>query len=342
MTKVFEMQKLLSDVVKGEWDYQYTREAMHVTADASDVEVKVGELYVKGTATKLTETKSATPAAWKCKLKGSWATALPEVYTIKIGGTWAADDTLVIGSTTYTAKAEPTVASNQFSAGGTPEVIVQDIKASGLTVTNFTVTYDGDTIVLTQSVPGTGSAPAATPTSSAGTATLANTQNYSAGTITIGSTTVTLVDGTPSSNQVKVGTPSELVARLVALALTYDGYAITGDGDSLVFTQATASSTQNAPTVTCDSAGGSVEITKSQDYAAAVSGNTDTVDCICLENRIIPAGESRDVLVLANGPAIIDIDQLEGVTDKAAMKARLAALRIKTTDDPPVTAFQQT
>ena len=76
-------------------------------------------------------------------------------------------------------------------------------------------------------------------------------------------------------------------------------------------------------------------------YAAAVSGNTSSVDCICLENRIIPAGESCKVLVLTNGPAIIDLDQLEGVTDKAAMKARLAALRIKTTDDPPVTAFQQ-
>lgn len=332
MTKVFTMKREISDVVKYECDYRYTRDKMTVAASGADVEIICGTPFVQSTGTPLTETKAATPAAWTAVLGGEFKVAVPEVYTIKIGGTWAADDTLVIGSTTFTAKANPDTSSDQFSAGGTGAVIVADIKAAGLAVTGFTITYEGDTITLTQTVAGTGSAPTVTPTSSAGTAVLTNTQNYhAADTLTIGSTTLTVVSGTPSTNQIAAGDAASVASSIVALDLTVTGYtlALGGDGVSIVFTQSSASDTETPPTFTTTSATGSIATTQTASYAAAVSGNTSSIDCIALENVLITDGSTYEVLVLKQGPAIVDIDQLEGVTDKAAMTAQLKTLGIK-------------
>ena len=344
MAKVYKMKREISDVVKFEVDYRYTRDRVKVTASGADVEVICGTPFVQATGTKLTETKAATPAAWTAKLSGEFKVAVPEVYTIKVGGQWAADDTLVIGSTTFTAKANPTVASNQFSANGSGAVIVADIKEAGLTVANYTISYDGDTIILTQSTPGTGDAPTCTPSSTAGTAVLTNVQNYrNADTFTVGSTTVTVVASDPSTNQVKAGSAAEVAEAIIALGLTVSGYtlALGSDGSSIVFTQASASDTETPPTFTTTSATGNIATNKTVAYAAAVSGNTSSIDCIALENVLIPDGTTYDLLVLKQGPAIVDIDQLEGVTDKEAMKARLASLYIKATDDGDI-YFQRT
>lgn len=342
MPKVFSKKPMISDVLKWESDFKYGRESMKVTAGATDVTVGVGECYVKSTGTKFTGASEAIPAAWNVTLGGDFtAAAIPEVYTIRIGGTWAANDTLEIGATTFTAKATPTTTStgNEFSAGGTGTVICEDLKACGLAVTGFTITYSGDTITLTQTVPGTGDSPTLTPTSTAGTATLANTQNYrAADSISWGGTSVAVVASGATGNQVNAGTLAQIASQLAALTLS--GFNVTANGNVLSCTQSTASSIETAPVVTVSSESGTVKIEKSQSYVAAA--DTD-FDCIVLENHVIPAGATYEVLVLARGPATVDIDRISaGSNTKEATAARLAELNIKAVFEPDFVHYQTT
>ena len=344
MGKIFRKDLMISDVVKWENNPQYTRGEMTVTANETDVVVKCGTPYVKSTATKITPGSDEVPAAWTAVLEGKFEAAKPEVYTIKIGGTWAVDDTLVIGSTTFTAKANPTT-SNQFSANGTGETIVEDIAACSLVVTGYTITYSGDTITLTQTVPGTGDAPTVTPTSTAGTAVLSNVQNYKAAdTFTINATTITVVEGTPSDNQVTAGDALAVAAAIVALDFTYSGYTITaGEGASIVFTQSTASSTENAPTFSASSSTGSVTTTKTQSYKAAESNNISSIDCIALYNITVPAGTTMKTTVLERGPCIYDPDNLLEVGDKKEdVITRLKALNMIPIYEPEIKSYQET
>lgn len=351
MSQVFNWKRRISDIIKWECSYQYTRGTINVTnSGTSDLEILPGQLYVASTGTLFTGASEAIPLQQSVTIGGTFAPAIPEVYQIQIGGTWAANNTLVIGSTTFTAKADPTTASNEFSAGGTGDVIVQDIKAAGLAVTGFTVTYDGDTIILTQTVPGTGSSPTVTPTSTSGTAVKTNTQSYKAAdTITISGTTYTCVSGASTAAGTTEfepsATPEEIAAIIVADPLTISGFTVTRDGAAVIITQ-TVPGTGTALTdsdVVATSASGTATLATIHDYAAASA--TD-FDCVTVMPEVIPVGESRVITVLTNGPAIVDINNLMLVnasdnTQDAIVK-RLKELDIKISKEPAITYYQET
>ena len=230
----------------------------------------------------------AKPLKQSVTIGGTFAAPRPDVYVIKIGGTWAADETLVIGSTTFTAKANPTT-SNQFSAGGTGSVIVEDIKACSLAVTGFTITYSGDTITLTQTVPGTGNAPTVTPSSTAGTTVLTNTQNYSAGdTITVSGTAYTCKSGASTASGTTefepTATPEEIVAIIVADPLTISGFTITGIGAKVIITQTTAGTgaALTSSDVSVSSSNGTATLATEQAYQAAISSGDE------LKYKLVP------------------------------------------------------
>ena len=350
MAEVFNLKKRISDIIKWECNYQYTRKAITVSnTGASDLEVLAGQLYISSTGTQFTGASEAIPLQQSVTIAGSFTPAIPEVYQVKIGGTWAADDTLVIGSTTFTAKADPST-SNQFSAGGTGAVIVQDIKACGLAVTGFTITYDGDTIILTQTVPGTGSSPTVTPTSTSGTAVKTNVQNYKAAdTITISGTTYTCKEGASTAAGTTEfepsATPEEIAAIIVADPLTISNFTVTRDGAAVLITQTVpgTGSALTAGDVTVVSNTGTATLATVHTYTAASA--TD-FDCVTVYPIVVPAGESRVTTVLFRGPAIVDIDNLMAVNTSAdtkeALVKRLDELGIGITEEPSVTYYQET
>ena len=226
MPKVFQLKKRISDVLKNEYNFQFCREGMSVTAGASDVEVNAGELYEKSSATKY------RPAAG----------AVPAIYTVTLAssGNSTANGTTIVGGVTFTAKAEPSTASGttEYALDATASEIAAIIAAKGLT--NYTVTAAEGVLTYTQTTAGTGSA------------------------VTIGSGTDTTVTATVATTQA---------------------------------------------------------------YAAAVSTNLTDMDCICLESKIIPAGDTQTVLVLVRGPAMYDIDSLEiPAADKEDVKEQLLTL----------------
>ena len=353
MSQVFNLKRRISDVVKWECNYQYTRSTITVSnTGSSDLELLAGQQYVASTGTLFTGASEAIPLQQSVTIGGTFTPAIPEVYQIKIGGNFAADDTLTIGSTTFTAKADPST-SNQFSAGGTGDVIVQDIKACSLAVTGFTITYDGDTITLTQTVPGTGSAPACTlggSNTGTGTAVKTNTQNYKAAdTITISGTTYTCVAGASTAAGTTefepTSTPEEIAAIIVADPLTISNFAVTRDGAAVLITQ-TVPGTGTALTagdVTVVSATGTATLATVHEYTAASA--TD-FDCILVYPEVIPPGDSRVVTVLSNGPASVDINVVMAANASAntqeAVVKRLDELGIKITTEPAVTAYQET
>lgn len=350
MSQVFNLKRRISDVIKWECNYQYTRSTITVSnTGSSDLELLAGQQYVASTGTLFTGASEAIPLQQSVTIGGTFTPAIPEVYQVKIGGTWAADDTLVIGSTTFTAKADPST-SNQFSAGGTGDVIVQDIKACDLAVTGFTITYDGDTIILTQTVPGTGSSPTVTPTSTSGTAVKTNTQNYKAAdTITISGTTYTCKVGASTAAGTTEfepsATPEEIAAIIVDDPLTISNFTVTRDGAAVLITQTVpgTGSALTAGDVTVVSATGTATLATVHEYTAASA--TD-FDCILVYPEVIPPGDSRVVTVLSNGPAIVDINVVMAANASAntqeAVVKRLDELGIKITTEPAVTAYQET
>lgn len=359
MPQNFNRKNEISDVLKWETDPIFCRDYMEVdnTNGVTDKEFKVGECYQKSTGTKLSESVAAVPAAWTVKLSDGWAVATPEVYTIKIAGEWLADDTITIGSTTFTAKGDPNHANNQFSAKGTGDVIVQDIKKCGLTVSDYVVSYEGDKIILTQAVAGTGSAPTCTPGGSntgTGTATVQNIQNYAPDTLTIGSTTYTVVGGTNlSANEIPAGNGAGVVARLKALSAAQSGYVLTFKDNTITFTQSSASATETPPTVSFSAKTATVITEQTASYAAAGSQITASdIDFIVLENKKVFAGLKMTVLGLMRGPAIVDINSVicadEGV-DEATLKtarnsvaSQLATKNIITITPSQTAVYQET
>ena len=240
MPQVFTRKNEISDVLKWEVDNRFSRDQMTVdnTAGATDLEFKVGECYVKDTVTKLTGSEAAVPAAW----------------TVVIGGTWAAADTLVIGTTTFTFVASGADASN---------------------------------------------------------------------------------------DELNVGTGAEIIAQIQAINPTVTGYTVAYEGSSIVFTQATASSTETPPTVTPTSTAGTATSTKTTSYKAAVVGNESDIDFIVLENKTVYAGQTMTVLGLMRGPAIVDISNVI-CTDQDAMKAQLLTKNIITIYPGPYAVYQET
>jgi hypothetical protein len=230
----------------------------------------------------------AKPLKQSVTIGGTFAAPRPEIYVIKIGGTWAANDTLTIGATTFTAKST-TPEGNQFSAGGTGAVIVEDIRAAELTVANFTVAYSGDTIILTQTIAGTGAQPVCSSVSTAGTVVISNIQNYSAGdTITISETTYTCKSGASTASGTTefepTATPDEIVAIIVADPLTITGFTITGIGAKVIITQ-TVAGTGTALTssdVSVSSSNGTATLATEQAYQAAISSGDE------LKYKLVP------------------------------------------------------
>lgn len=351
MSQVFNLKRRISDVVKWECNYQYTRSTITVSnTGSSDLELLAGQQYIASTGTLFTGASEAIPLQQSVTIAGTFTPAVPEVYQVQIGGTWAASDTLVIGSTTFTAKADPNTASNEFSAGGTGDVIVRDIKAAGLAVTGFDVAYDGDKIILTQTIPGTGSSPTVTPTSTSGTAVKTNTQNYkTADTITISGTTYTCKVGASTAAGTTEfepsATPEEIAAIIVADPLTISNFTVTRDGAAVLITQTVpgTGSALTAGDVTVVSATGTATLATVHEYTAASA--TD-FDCILVYPEVIPPGDSRVVTVLSNGPAIVDINVVMAANASAntqeAVVKRLDELGIKITTEPAVTAYQET
>lgn len=242
MSKVYHLKKQISDVLKDEYSFKFCREAMVVAAGVSDVEVKVGELYAKKTATRYVSQSAEKPAIY--------------VVSLSKNGTSTADQTLIVGGVTFTAKASPATTSGttEYALTATAAEIATIIAAKGLT--NYTVTASEGVLTYTQTTPGTGSA------------------------VSLGSGTDATVDAT------------------------------------LVTTQT---------------------------YAAATTSNLSSMDCICLENKIIPAGETASVLVLVRGPAMYDVDNLEiPESDKTAVKTQLLNFWMVAAQQPPVTVTQET
>lgn len=166
MPQVFTRKNEISDVLKWEVDNRFSRDQMTVdnTAGAADLEFKVGECYVKSTVTPLTNSEAAVPAV--------------TTVTIAKSGDSTADKTFIVGGVTFTAAADPS-GDTEYALDATAAQIAAIVAAKGLT--NFTVTSDGDKVIYTQTVAGTGSAP----TVGSGddttiTATAAETQAYKA------------------------------------------------------------------------------------------------------------------------------------------------------------------
>ena len=174
MSQVFNWKRRISDIIKWECSYQYTRGTINVTnSGTSDLEILPGQLYVASTGTLFTGASEAIPLQ----------------QSITIGGTFAANDTIVISNTTYTCKAEPSTAegTTEFGTDATPEEIASIIVADPLTISGFTVTRDGAAVIITQTVPGTGTALTDSDivvTSASGTATLATVHDYAAASAT--------------------------------------------------------------------------------------------------------------------------------------------------------------
>ena len=147
MPKVFQRKNEISDVVKWEANPRYCRDSIEIDNEsgASDIEVKVGECYVKSTKTKITQSDPG--------VKGV------TVVSIAKSEDSTADKTLIIGGVTFTAKAAPSTASGttEYALDATAAKIAEIVAAKGLT--NFDVVADGANVVYTQAVAGTGSAP---------------------------------------------------------------------------------------------------------------------------------------------------------------------------------------
>lgn len=97
-------------------------------------------------------------------------------------------------------------------------------------------------------------------------------------TITVGATTYTAVEGTPTGNQFSVGTweypatPSDVVNDLKRAGIAVTGFTVFTNFGTLAFQQ-TVAGTGDQPTVAFTTANsGSVELTQTQLYAAAVAG----------------------------------------------------------------------
>ena len=93
MPQTFNRKNEISDVVKWETDPRYCRDFMEVdnTDGTDDIEFKVGECYNKETGTILTGSEPATPAV--------------TTITLVKSGDSTADNTLIVGGVTFTAKA---------------------------------------------------------------------------------------------------------------------------------------------------------------------------------------------------------------------------------------------
>lgn len=232
---------------------------------------------------------AARPLSQSVQIGGSWSVGVPEIYTLQLGGTWAADDTLKItldGSDwqTFTAKANPSTESHQFSAGGTGEVIAAEIMeyAAANQPTNWTVTQKDDTLTFTYNGAATGKYITITVDSSAGTATLVNTQNGTVGdTITISSTTYTCKEN-PSTDAgtTEFGadyTPAQIAKVIVDDPLTISNFTITQSGDKVVITQTTAGTgtALTSSDVSVVSAGGTAVLKTEQTYRAEISSGDE-------------------------------------------------------------------
>lgn len=71
--------------------------------------------------------------------------------------------------------------------------------------------------------------------------------------------------------------------------------------------------------------------------------NVSTVDCLALENTIVPAGETAEIRVLNRAPAIISVSGLDVAADQLdAVKTRLETLGFVFVSEPEKTATQTT
>lgn len=110
--------------------------------------------------------------------------ARPAVYKVTIAksGDCTANDTVVIGGVTFTAKAEPSTSegTTEFALDATAAEIAAIVKAKGLS--NYTLTNDGAVVTYTQTTAGTGDAVTiGTGTGTKATATVVKYQDYKAG-----------------------------------------------------------------------------------------------------------------------------------------------------------------
>ena len=174
MSQVFNLKRRISDVIKWECNYQYTRSTITVSnTGSSDLELLAGQQYVASTGTLFTGASEAIPLQ----------------QSVTIGGTFTPADTITISGTTYTcvAGASTAAGTTEFEPTATPEEIAAIIVADPLTISNFTVSRDGAAVLITQTVPGTGSALTSgdvTVVSATGTATLATVHEYTAASAT--------------------------------------------------------------------------------------------------------------------------------------------------------------
>lgn len=232
---------------------------------------------------------AARPLSQSVQIGGTWSVGVPEIYTLQLGGTWAADETVKITLDgvdwkTFTAKVNPSTASQQFSAGGTGAVIAAEIMEYVATAqpTNWTVSQKDDTLTFTYNGAATGKYITITVSSTAGTATLVNTQNGTVGdTITISGTTYTCKESpSTSSGTTEFGadyTPAQIAKVIVDDPLTISNFTITQSGDKVVIIQTTAG-TGTALTdsdVSVVSAGGTAVLKTEQTYRAEISSGDD-------------------------------------------------------------------
>jgi hypothetical protein len=75
---------------------------------------------------------------------------------------------------------------------------------------------------------------------------------------------------------------------------------------------------------------GQVLTNESPAASSAAAGHQPTFsDVLCLQNLTIPSGQTREVAVLARGPALVNLDEVERATtdeSDADLKTRLADL----------------
>lgn len=96
---------------------------------------------------------------FKCHLGlPSASNAIPARWKAKFSGVFVADDTITIGGTDYTCTESDELTSTQFAPGEADEVVAR-IATINPTITGFGATYNGDSIYLTESTAGTGTAP---------------------------------------------------------------------------------------------------------------------------------------------------------------------------------------
>ena len=277
------------------------------------------------------------------------------VFNFDLTKNFAAGESLIIGSETYT-----------FGTGTGEVAVGDDVSATAASLrtaisarSTYTASGTGANMILTQKTAATGAAPVVT-TASPATGTvgsLATTTAYIAGTdavdptaavynfdistnfsdgetLTIGSETFTFGDGTGGT--VEIGADAEETTTNLRTAVTAGTtYNATGTGSNIVLTQKVAALTAAPAVSTTGSAEGAIGTISGTAGDAGVQGTTEFTISTALEDGDTIAVGGETITVYATDAALALAGDAFGISLESAATAddQDAAIRAMTFDD---------